>query len=170
MGNDTNHFSALGSHPQHAFYHYYRSTTVQLSALLASTHFKVKHRRPIYFFPVAYHLLYMSATLLDESGSPRTECTYPDSSEFSDPNDLWVERVKVTFIRLSFMVDDMVRQGLGDAEVLKSAWVIMMIRAMCWNRCHTLVSGKTIPIQYCGSQMQCISDKGIVDYLKCCRD
>jgi hypothetical protein len=46
-----------------------------------------------------------------------------------------------------------VPEGCWSREQLMSGWVVLVFRAMLWNRCHFLVKGATVPLQYCGSQL-----------------
>ena len=90
---------------------------------------------------------------------------YPDPS---GPEDiLWTQRMAVYFRRLPSLVEDMMSKELGDPaedeaafevdrgpqDKLKTAWCLMIFRAMCWWRCHRLVAGRTVPKEFCGSQM-----------------
>jgi hypothetical protein len=46
-----------------------------------------------------------------------------------------------------------VPEGCWSREELMAGWVVLVFRAMLWNRCHYLVQGQTVPVQYCGSQL-----------------
>lgn len=57
------------------------------------------------------------------------------------------------FACLHGLIQGMTSKELGDELTLTSAWVLLIFRAMCWHRCHALISGKLIPTQFCGSQL-----------------
>ena len=54
---------------------------------------------------------------------------------------------------LPSIVDEMIKIGFHDRQMIVDAWVTMMLRAMCWGACHFFVPGERVPIEYFGSQL-----------------
>jgi hypothetical protein len=147
--------------PQQDIYHAYRTTTSLLLDIPKLATLEESPRSPSYFSMIAYHLRHMfdhqNITPLYNT-APRQglhygHSSYPYPQSLTSESALWAQRMKVYFQRLPDLVSDMEKEGLGNKEHIMSAWVLMMFRGMCWSRCHVLISGKTIPIQYCGSQL-----------------
>lgn len=51
------------------------------------------------------------------------------------------------------IIEEMRKTGFYDRQMIIDAWVMMMLRAMCWGACHFFVPGERVPIQYYGSQL-----------------
>ncbi|KAG4429452.1 hypothetical protein IFR05_015063 [Cadophora sp. M221] len=51
------------------------------------------------------------------------------------------------------IVEEMRKTGFHDRQMIVDAWVVMMMRAMCWGACHFFVPGERVPVQYFGSQL-----------------
>jgi hypothetical protein len=147
--------------PQKEIYHAYRATTELFLALPSLASPEERARSPSYFSLIGYHLRHMfdhqNITPLYNAGPQQAvhygHPNYPYPQSLTSESALWAQRMKVYFQRLPDLVTDMETDGLGNREQIMSAWVLMMFRGMCWSRCHVLISGKTIPIQYCGSQL-----------------
>ena len=154
--------TATRTPPQHAFYHSYREATRLLINMIG----KYPTRRVInaegfYQALVKYHVrgvFRASVAWVKDTGNPTREKRYQEFSAGTknskvSMDDLWAHRMKLYFRRLPSIVDDLYEQGFGSTEMLQAAWALMMLRGICWHRCHTLVPGKVVPIQYCGSQL-----------------
>jgi hypothetical protein len=147
--------------PQQEIYDAYRQSTALILDLPKLAAPEESPCSPSYFSMIAYHLRHMfdhqNVTPLYNAGSQQGihygHPSYPYPQSLTSESALWAERMKIYFQRLPDLVTDMERDGLGNKEQIMSAWVLMMFRGMCWSRCHVLISGKTIPIQYCGSQL-----------------
>lgn len=57
------------------------------------------------------------------------------------------------FRQLPKIVEEMKKTGFHNEQMIVDAWVMMMLRAMCWGACHFFVPGERVPIQYFGSQL-----------------
>lgn len=51
------------------------------------------------------------------------------------------------------VIEEMRKTGFYDRQMIIDAWVMMILRAMCWGACHFFVPGERVPIQYYGSQL-----------------
>lgn len=51
------------------------------------------------------------------------------------------------------VIEEMRKTGFYDRQMIVDAWVVMVLRAMCWGACHFFVPGERVPIQYFGSQL-----------------
>ncbi|KAH7364089.1 hypothetical protein BKA65DRAFT_490389 [Rhexocercosporidium sp. MPI-PUGE-AT-0058] len=51
------------------------------------------------------------------------------------------------------IVEEMRKTGFHDRQMIVDAWIVMMMRAMCWGACHFFVPGERVPVQYFGSQL-----------------
>ena len=143
---------------QHDIYQAYRRSTRELLRILPTID-DGKHKGPNFFLMIKYHLLHMFDDRTDrmwheEGLTVQKFAKYaPYPSALATGFSPWAERMGVYFDRLPGLVDDMVKAGYGSEDDIRSAWVLMMFRGMCWNRCHVMISGKTLPMRYCGSQM-----------------
>lgn len=147
--------------PQREIYQAYRRSTGLILEIPNLTTAEESPRSPSYHSMIAYHLRHMfdhqNITPLHNAGLQRGlhygHPVHPYPQSLTSESALWAQRMKVYFQRLPGLVREMEIDGLGNREQVMSAWVLMMFRGMCWSRCHVLISGKTIPIQHCGSQL-----------------
>ncbi|KAI9800776.1 MAG: hypothetical protein M1833_003193 [Piccolia ochrophora] len=63
------------------------------------------------------------------------------------------EGMHVYWDKLPLIVKDMRDQGCHDELLVQDSWITMMFRALCWQRCHCFVPGKTVPSEYYGSKL-----------------
>jgi hypothetical protein len=151
----------LHNPPQQEIYHAYRTTMAMIFELTNPAWSGAVPHSPLYFSLIAYHLKHMfdhqNITPLYNTGQQQAthygHPNYPYPQSLTSESALWAKRMKIYFQRLPDLVSDMENDGLGNNEQMMSGWILMMFRGMCWSRCHVLISGKTIPIQYCGSQL-----------------
>jgi hypothetical protein len=147
--------------PQREIYQAYRRSTALILDIPRLATAEEPLRSPSYFSMIAYHLRHMfdhqNITPLYSTGSQQAlyygHPSYPYPQSLTSEGALWAQRMKIYFQRLPDLVREMEEDGLGNKEQVMSLWVLMMFRGMCWSRCHVLISGKTIPIQHCGSQL-----------------
>lgn len=63
------------------------------------------------------------------------------------------EGMHVYFDYLPKYVSSMRAYGFDNERVVKDAWVTLMFRAFCWQRCHFMVQGGTVSPDFYGSRV-----------------
>lgn len=146
---------SFGTPPQLEIYQAYRKSTAMIEAIPIRGNAEESPSSSSYISMIAYHLRHMfdHQNIGSQQAIYYGHRNYPYPLSLTNEGTLWAQRMRVYFQRLPDLVHDMVREGLGTREQIMSLWMLMMFRGMCWSRCHVLISGKTIPIQYCGSQL-----------------
>lgn len=134
--------------PQKRIYASYRSATT----LLMDIPNENQPKRSMYVALVSQHIREMFDHM-HVFGRSYSHALYPYPNPTGKESDIWAKRMAVYFQRLPALAVNLAKKGVGDEDTITAAWVLMMFRAMCWQRCHKLVSGKTVPVEYCGSQM-----------------
>lgn len=150
--------------PQHFIYTAYRRATREFLRNLAqddASYNPKDYSKPNFYQIVRYHIRHMFDERIGSEGLLGTAPTimrlfehaqYPMlSTTTGEPP--WAARMRVYFDRLPGLITEMERDGHGTREQIRNSWVLLMFRGMCWSRCHVLISGKTLPIRYCGSQI-----------------
>ena len=146
------------------------ATDILLRLVNAASQPLTRTRGGWYYFLIRYHIRYLfdyapfeKATtphLGDRSSVPtwlpRDLAPYPIAAK--EQTEIWQGRIRTYFARLPVLVEHMLQDavfqnaGLSRAKV-ETAWVLMMFRAFCWSRTHTMLPRKPLDVKWCGSQI-----------------